>query len=168
MDDVIFKRTSIRKFTVQPVEREQLDQIMRAGMAAPSAGNQQPWEFFVAQDEQTKERLSQASPYAKPAAQAAAVIVACQRAEGLMFAPCAPQDMGACMENMLLEATALGLGGVWLGIAPEQDRMDAVSDILGEQATGLLPFALFALGHPEEELEPRSAKRLDEERIHWL
>lgn len=168
MDDPIFERTSIRQFTDEPVSQEQVRQLLFAGMAAPSAGNQQPWEFFVATDADTRTRLSECSPYAHCAAQAPVVIAVCQREEGLRFEPCAPQDMSACVENILLEATEQGLGGVWLGIAPEEDRMQAVSAVIGEACAGSQPFALVAVGHPSESFEPRSAKRLDESRIHWL
>lgn len=168
MNDVIFKRTSIRKFTNEPLEREQVEQLLRAGMAAPSAGNQQPWEFFVATDSAMKKQLSEASPYAKCAAEAAAVIVVCERKEDLRFPQNAVQDLSACTENILLEATELQLGAVWLGIYPETDRAEAVAKVLGTNSDEHEPFAFVAVGHPAEEFEPRSAKRMDASRIHWL
>lgn len=168
MTDAIFKRTSIRKFDGAPVEPEQLERLLHAGMAAPSAGNQQPWEFFVATDAAIKQQLSEASPYAKCAADAAAVIVVCERKEDLRFPQNAVQDLSACTENILLEATTLGLGAVWLGIYPEADRAQAVADILGTTIDEYEPFALVAVGHPAEDFEPRSSKRMDATRIHWL
>ncbi|MCI9129838.1 MAG: nitroreductase family protein [Eggerthellaceae bacterium] len=168
MNDPIFERTSVRKYTDEPVDREQLQQLLFAGMAAPSAGNQQPWEFFVAMDADMKQKLSECSPYAHCAAEAAAVIAVCQREEGLRFEPCATQDMSACVENILLEATTLGLGAVWLGIAPEEDRVQKVAAVIGDECASLHPFALVAVGHPAEEFEPRSTKRMDQSRIHWI
>lgn len=168
MSDAIFQRTSIRKYTDESLNREQVETLMRAAMAAPSAGNQQPWEFFIVTDDATKERLSACSPFAKCAAEAPVVVVVCERTEDLRFEPCAVQDLSACVENILLEATALGLGAVWLGIAPEEDRVAAVSEVLGAPCAGLKPFALVAVGHPAEEFEPRSVKRFDESRIHWM
>lgn len=168
MNDSIFARTSIRKFTNEPVEREELERLLHAGMAAPSAANQQPWEFFVATDAPLKQELSECSPYAKCAAEAAAVIVVCKRKEGLRFPQNAVQDLSACTENILLEATELQLGAVWLGIYPETDRAEAVAKILGTSSDEHEPFALVAIGHPAEEFEPRSAKRMDASRIHWL
>ncbi len=167
MSDPIFSRTSIRKFTDEPISDEQIEQLMKAGMAAPSAGNQQPWEFFLTRDADVKQRLSECSPYAKPAANADVALVVCQRSGDLRFAECATQDMSACVENILLEADALGLGAVWLGIYPVSERMEAVANLI-ECGSNLTPFALVAIGHPAESFEPRSANRFDMSRVHWI
>ncbi len=120
MADVIFKRASVRRFTDDPMTDDEVRALLRAGMAAPSGGNQQPWEFYVVRDRATLQLLSEASPYAKPAAGAACAIVPCMRTEGLRFPEIAVQDMGACVENILLEAVDLGFGAVWMGIAPSR------------------------------------------------
>ena len=134
---------------------------------SPEFGNQQPWEFYVARDRATLQLLSEASPYAKPAAGAACAIVPCMRTEGLRFPEIAVQDMGACVENILLEAVDLGFGAVWMGIAPEPERMAAVSEIVGAPA-GLEPFAIIALGYPESEPCAKGKNRYAEDRVHWL
>lgn len=168
MDDPIFTRTSIRKFTDEPVSDADIEQLMRAAMAAPSAGNQQSWEFVLTRDAALKGALAECSPYAKPAAGADVVIVPCMRTSGeARFPEYAPVDLSICCENILIEAAVLGLGAVWLGIYPEQERMDAVAERIAIPA-GCEPFALIAVGHPAEEVPPRSAKRFDPERIHWV
>ena len=167
MVDAIFKRASVRSFTDEPVTDDEVRALLRAAMAAPSAGNQQPWEFYVVRDSETLGKLSQTTPYAKPAANAPCVIVACSRTQDLRFPPCVPQDMGATVENMLLEAVDLGLGAVWMGVAPEVDRVGAVVEVLNVPV-GLEPFAMVACGHPETEPVAKGPDRFEESRIHWL
>ena len=116
MGDAIFTRVSIREFTDEPVSDEQVERLMEAAMAAPSAGNQQPWEFVLTRDPQVKEQLAACSPYAHPASKCDLVIVPCISGGEKRFEGCVPLDMSACAENILLEAQTLGLGAVWLGI----------------------------------------------------
>lgn len=130
MEDAIFTRVSIREFTDEPVSDEQIERLMEAAMAAPSAGNQQPWEFVLTRDSQVKEQLAACSPYAHPAGKCDLVIVPCISGGEKRFEGCVPLDMSACTENILLEAQALGLGAVWLGIYPEQDRIEAVAKVI--------------------------------------
>lgn len=167
MEDAIFIRVSIREFTDEAVSDEQVERLMEAAMAAPSAGNQQPWEFVLTRDPQVREELAACSPYAHPAAKADLVIVPCVSGGEKRFEGCVPLDMSACAENILLEAQTLGLGAVWLGIYPEQDRIEAVAKVIGAE-DGCIPFALIAVGHPKEMLEPRSPKRFDMSRVHWV
>ena len=167
MGDPIFTRTTIRKFTDEKVSEEHIELLMKAAMAAPSAGNQQPWEFILTRDAAVKDALAQCSPFAKPAAAAELVIVACMsKGDDLRFPQYIPQDMGACVENILIEAAALGLGAAWLGIYPERDRMDAVAKCV-DIPEGFEAFAIIALGHPGEEFPPRSEKRYEPDRVHW-
>ena len=125
----LFHRTSIRKFTAEPVAREELLTILRAGMQAPSATNQQPWEFYVVSDRQTLKDLAGASPYGAFTADAAAAIVCCYRTDVRVPQFC-EIDCAICMENIWLATDSLGLGGTWIGIAPLADRMAAVEKIL--------------------------------------
>ena len=129
--NAIYLRSSVRQYTDEPVDIRDIEKLMRAAMAAPSAVNQQPWEFYIARDETTRLALAASSPYGTPAKLAPCVIVACQRTEGLRAPKDASYDMSASVENILIEAANLGLGAVWLGIAPEKDRMAAVDVALG-------------------------------------
>lgn len=166
MVEAIFKRASVRKYTKDFVTDDEVRALLRAAMAAPSAGNQQPWEFYVVRDAETLRKLSETTPYAKPAAGAPCVIAACARTEGLRFPQCVPQDMSAAVENLLLEAVDLGLGAVWMGVAPDADRVAAVAEVLDTPAS-LEPFAMVACGFPADETVPQGKGRFDESRIHW-
>ena len=160
----IYTRISVRKFKPDPVEREKIIAILRAAMQAPSAGNQQPWEFYVVTDPEKLEALSSSSQYATPMKIAPVAIVAAYRKE--LWAPeYADIDMSIAMENLWLETTAQGLGGVWLGIAPLEDRMEYVEKIVGIPQDQRA-FALFPLGYPDE-IRPQQ-DRFDEARIHWM
>ena len=160
----IFERVSIRKYTDKAVEDEKILAILRAAMAAPSAGNQQPWEFYVVRDRSKLEELSRVSPYAGCAKAAPVAIVSAYREK--LWAPAYAQiDMSIAMENLWLACGEQGLGGVWLGIAPVEERMRAVEDIVGIPE-GLRAFAVFPLGYPAEERKQQD--RFDESRIHFI
>ena len=116
--NAIYLRSSVRQYTDEPVDIRDIEKLMRAAMAAPSAVNQQPWEFYIARDETTRLALAASSPYGTPAKLAPCVIVARQRTEGLPAPQDASYDMSASVENILIEAANLGLSAVWLGIAP--------------------------------------------------
>ena len=161
----IFTRVSIRKYEDRPVEQEKVEKILRAAMAAPSAGNQQPWEFYVVTDKEKIQALSECSPYAGCAAGAPVVLVPCYRTEGLMFPGLAQIDLSIATENALLEITALDLGGVWLAVTPEQERVEKVAKVLGTPES-LVPFALVPFGYPAEGRPQHD--RYDESRIHYV
>ena len=161
----IFHRISVRKYEDKPVEKEKIMQILKAGMQAPSAYNQQPWEFYVVTDKKKIEALSKMTSYTGCAAKAPVVLVSAYRLEGLVAPAFAQIDMSIAQENIWLETDALGLGGVWIGIAPMQDRMDLVHDIL-KLPENVEVFSLFALGYPAESRKQQD--RFDESRIHFV
>ncbi|MCD8020679.1 MAG: nitroreductase family protein [Clostridiales bacterium] len=160
----IFHRTSIRAYTDQPVEDTKITKLLQAAMAAPSAGNQQPWEFYVVKDSTMKAQLSACSPYAGCAANAPVVIVPCYRKEAI-FPENVSMDLSAATENILLAADAQDLGAVWLGIAPLEDRMSKVRKVLN-LPTGLEAFALIPVGYPVK-VGPQQ-DRYDESRVHYM
>ncbi|MEE1228164.1 MAG: nitroreductase family protein [Lachnospiraceae bacterium] len=159
----ILHRSSIRKFQDRPVEKEKIRQILRAAMQAPSAGNQQPWEFYIVTDPDMIESLSKSSPYAGPAAHAPVVIVSAYR-KNCQMPEYAEIDLSIAMENLWIATEAIGLGGVWLGIAPIRDRMAKVEDICHIPDTQHA-FALFPIGYPAE--VKKQQNRFDESRIHY-
>lgn len=161
----IFNRVSIRKFKDKDIEQEKIDLLMKAAMAAPSAGNQQPWEFYIIKNKDIIKRLSKASKYAKCLENAPIAIVPVYRTQGLKFKEYAHIDMSIACENLWLEATELGLGCVWLGIAPLQDRMDIVNDIISLD-DNYQAFALMAIGYPNE--SKKQQDRYDANRVHYL
>ena len=160
----IFTRVSIRKYQDRPVEIEKIKEILRAAMQAPSAANQQPWEFYVVTRKEMLTALSQVHPYAGMTKNAPAAIIAVYR-KNCMLPEYAQIDMSIAMENLWLETDAQGLGGVWLGIAPLEERMQAVEKILDLPDT-VRAFALFPFGYPAEEKEQQN--RFDEKRIHFM
>lgn len=160
----IFNRASVRSFAERKVESEKIESLMKAAMAAPSACNQQPWEFVVVTDSETLRRLSECSPYAGCLCQAPLGIAVCMRTEGLRAPDYAQIDASAATENILLEAVHLGLGAVWLGIAPGPERMEAVRQVIGAPET-IQPFGLVACGYPDKPVVP--ANRYDPARVHY-
>lgn len=161
----IFERISVRKYQDKSVEADKIEQILRAAMAAPSASNQQPWEFYVVTDKEKIRQLSRISPYAACAENAPLIIVPCYRTEGLRWNETVLLDLSAATENMLLEITSLGLGGVWLCAAPLEDRMTITESVL-ELPANLRAFSLIAIGYPAESRTQQN--RFDENRIHYI
>lgn len=160
----IFHRTSIRTYLDKKVEAEKVEKMLQAAMAAPSAGNQQPWEYYVVTNAEKLKELAQTSPYAGCSANAPMAFVACYRKECRM-PEYAQIDLSASVENLLLEADALELGAVWLGIAPLQDRMDNVRRVLSIPED-LEPFAIIPCGYPQQ-IKPQQ-NRYEEKRVHYI
>lgn len=160
----IYHRVSIRKYQDRPVEKEKTEALLRAAMQAPSAGNQQPWEFYVVTNKAILEDLSRVSPYAGMTKDAPIAIVTAYRKDCRM-PEYALLDLSSAMENLWLEADAQGLGGVWLGIAPLEDRMRAVEKIL-HMPDNLRAFAIFPYGYPAEKRNQKD--RFNSVRIHTI
>ena len=164
--NAIFNRVSIRKYEDKPVEQDKIELMLRAAMAAPSACNQQPWEYYVVTNKQKIEELSLTSPYASFSKDAPLVFVSCYRKTDSIIAPSYIEiDMSASVENLLLEASELGLGAVWMGIAPDKERMAAVKSVISLQEE-LAAFALISCGYPAETREQQD--RYEESRVHYL
>jgi nitroreductase len=162
--DAIFKRRSVRRFTAEEVPEGLLKKILAAGMAAPSAGNEQPWFFIVVKDKKSLKKLSESSPHARPAENATVAILVCgdlslERHKGYWV-----QDCSAAVENMLIETASLGLGAVWLGIYPMQERVIFLQKYFSLDPN-IVPFAVIPVGYPEQ--EPAPQERYNESRIHY-
>lgn len=164
--NAIFHRVSIRKYKEQEVEQEKVERMLRAAMAAPSACNQQPWEYYVVTNKNKIEALSKTSPYTGCAKHAPLVFVACYRKEEGIIAPSYQEiDLSASVENLLLEADELGLGAVWMGIAPGIERMEAVRKVL-DLPERLNAFALIPCGYPAESRPQQD--RYEEKRVRYV
>jgi nitroreductase len=148
--DTIYRRRSIRKYTDEQVPDEVLLKIIRAGMNAPSAGNQQPWQFVIIDDRILLERITEIHPYAQMLHQAPAAILICGDLDLEKHTGYWVQDCSAAAENMLLEIVDLGFGGVWLGVYPREERVKGIRELLGIPGN-IVPFALIAVGRPAEE-----------------
>lgn len=162
--EAIYKRRSVRDFLEKEVEAEKIEQLLRAAMTAPTAANQREWEFIVVTEKALLEKLSATTPYSKPVAKAPLAIVMLSNFRKMIFPVCWQQDLGACAENILLKAVHLGLGGVWIGVAPEEERMKNVSDIFSLPAD-VKPFSIIALGYPREDISPKD--RYEADKVHY-
>jgi nitroreductase len=162
--NAIFTRTSVRKFEDRPVEKEKIEKLLQAGFVAPSAGNQQPWEFYVVTKHETIEALAKTSPYAVSAAKAPVVLVIAARKD-VIFPGITDIDCAIATENLWLELEELGLGGVMMAVSPVPDRMEKVGKLLNlpdnQYAFALLPF-----GYPVGK-KPQ-VDRYDAKKIHWV
>lgn len=163
----ILTRTSIRAYQDKPVEEEKIQQLLQAGMAAPSAKNKQPWSFVVVKKKEILQQLADALPFAKMASQASAVIVTCGDLTKTLEGEAAAfwiQDVSAASENILLAAHGLGLGAVWTGVYPGADRMKSVSDILN-LPDHIIPLNVIPIGYPAESPAPKN--KWKEENVHY-
>lgn len=159
----INNRRSVRKFNDKPVSDEKIMEIVKAGMQAPSAGNQQPWEFIIVRDEETRKKLSKISPYASAAHAASVCVVVVGNTDGLIFYPCMEYDLSACVENMLLKSVDLGLGSTWLAISPVEARIEAVNEIF-DLPQNIVPFAIVPIGYSDQ--ENKAEERFEDYKIH--
>ena len=153
----IMTRTSIRQYTDQPISADTIETLLRAGMAAPTAVNKQPWHFVAVTDKDKLAQLATANPNAGMTAKAPLAIIVCGdmqktlEGQGRAFWI---QDCSAATENILLAAHALGLGGVWTGLYPNDERVAAVREILKAPEYIVLLCAI-VLGYPAEQPEPK-------------
>ena len=151
--ELIRARRSIRKYKAgEKLPREDLQTMLEAAMMAPSANNSRPWEFVVVESREILEQLMSAHPHTGMLATASAAIVVCGRPDLQYGKSFWPQDCGAAIENLLLQATELGYGTCWCGCYPVTDRAEAVREILQVSS---VPVAVVALGVPDEAPAPR-------------
>jgi len=160
----IFSRASVRKFKEIKVEENKVELLLRAAMAAPSAGNQQEWEFVIVTDRELLNKLSTTSPFTSPLKNSQLAIVVLGNKERMKYPENWEQDLGAATQNILLEAVHCGLGGVWLGIAPLEERINKVSQVLN-LPTNILPFSIVSIGYPDGDVRPQD--RFNQNYIHY-
>jgi len=156
----IFARRSIRKYTAEPVSAEDIETLLEAAMAAPSASNIKPYHFIVVTDRESLDALAEVHPHGKMLFEATLCVAVCGVPDESRYWV---QDCSAATENLLLAATALGLGAVWLGVHPKEERVAPVRRVLGIPET-VVPLNLLSIGHPAEEKESRT--QYNEERVH--
>lgn len=159
----IRSRRSIRRFTSEPVSDEAIQALLEAAMSAPSAGNQQPWEFVVIKDRAVLDAIPSVHPHAQMCREAQAAIVVCGNLERDSHRGFWVQDCAAATQNILIAATDRGLGSVWCGVYPREDRVKGLRNLLG-LPDDIMPLALIPLGQPAEKKRP--SERFDPTRIH--
>jgi nitroreductase len=164
----IFTRCSVRSYLPKPVEDDKIERILRAGFQAPSAHNRQPWEFLLVTGKEDLKAIAGMSPWSKVAEKAPLAIACCADTRrgnpDNTEEPWWIQDLAAATENILLQIEEEGLGGVWLGWYPEQERVKAFSARFG-LPSHIAPFSVVVLGYPAQKQRP--SERYDESRVHW-
>ena len=161
--EAMHTRRSIRKFTGEPVGVEQMDMLLRAAMAAPSAGNAQPWRFIVVTDRALLDKVPDIHPYAAMCRQAPAAVLVCgdptlERYKGFWV-----QDCAAAVQNLLLAARSLELGAVWTGIYPDEGRMRGIRELFAVPEH-IMPLALIPVGPTDQPSAHKDRFRAD--RVH--
>ena len=163
--EAILSRRSIRKFQDKSIEDEVIEKLIRAGVAAPSAHNEQPWHFVVIKDRAILDEIPKFHPYAKMLVEAPAAIAVCVD-HNLEKDPTAGywiQDCSATAQNILLAAHALGMGACWLGIHPREKRKSALGKLL-RLPESVEALSVIALGYPAEDKKP--SERFAPGRVH--
>lgn len=163
----IHSRRSVRHYTGQPVSKKDLETLVRAGMAAPTAMDKRPWAFVIVTDEAVLQKLAQGLPSSKMIVQAKSAIVVCGVMTKAGWGEAREfwvQDCSAATENILLAAEAMGLGTVWTGMYPSHQRVEYVQRVLGIPRE-VIPLNVIAVGFPTGEDRPKD--KFDPANIHW-
>ena len=161
--EALYTRRSIRSFTDAPVAEADLETLLRAAMAAPSAGNAQPWHFVAVTDRALLDAIPGIHPYAAMCKTAQAAVIVCAELALEKYPGNWVLDCAAATQNLMLAARGLGIGSVWCGLYPQQERMTAMAGLL-RLPEGVAPHALVVLGHPAQEF--KKIDRFKPERIH--
>ena len=160
----IHTRHSVRKFTAKKVEERLIQEIINAGMMAPSAGNERPWHFVVIRERASLKAIGDSHPYASMVTKAPVAVLICGDLNQDNYEGYWIQDCAAATQNMLLATHDLGLGSVWVGLYPRAQRVTDVRRIIN-LPEHIVPFAILPLGCPAEAKEEEN--RFDASRIHW-
>lgn len=165
-EEIINTRRSIREYQNREVSDEDILRIIKAGMQAPGSRlGAEPWEFVVIKNRKTLAEIGEIKPRVTNAPVAIVLVANIERA---FYKTVWQQDMGAACENMLLEAVNLGLGGLWNGVAPDEERMAKIGEIIGiDDITDLKPYSIVTIGYPANGWENKFMDKFDEERIHY-
>ncbi len=160
--EVIKLRRSIRSFEDRRVPGDMVEELLRAAMQAPSAKNQQPWRFMVLEDRELLDKLAEGLTYGKMLAQAPLALLMLADTRDLASPDRWPQDLAAATQNVLLQATGLGLASVWVSLYPDDGREGHVKKLL-DLEEHLVPFSIVALGYSER--KPHFIDRYDEDKV---
>lgn len=166
VDEAITKRRTVREYAPDKVCTEVIERVIRGGMYAPSVKDRRPWEFFVIDNEKRLHELATLLPGGDALRTASAAILVCcnTRLAGLEGGNW-PQELGACVQNMMLQAYGEGLGTAWIGVYPKMHFVHEVKKAL-HLSSEFVPFAVVTLGKPAKETE-LTAERYDPLKIHF-
>ena len=161
--NAILKRRSIRRYSGKPVNKSTVELLLKAGMYAPSARNQQPWHFIVITDRDLLTRITEIHPYAGMLSGAELAILVCGDEDLELSKGYWSVDCAAATQNILLAAHSIGLGAVWLGVYPREERQKDIRELFNLPGH-VHPFSLISVGYPAE--EKSVPERFKEDRIH--
>lgn len=159
----IATRTSIRDYEARPVEKEKVEKMLRAAMAAPTAMNRQPWHFIVVDRRSVLDRLADACPNAKMLKKAPLAIIVCGDMDKAIEGGGRDfwiQDASAATENLLLAAHAMGLGAVWTGAYPSEERCKVIEKVFS-LPDNIIPLNIVVIGYPAEHPQPKEKFKED-------
>jgi nitroreductase len=162
--EVIATRRSIRKFTDKKVDYQDIEKCISSAMHAPSAGNQQPWHFIVIDDREILNFIPTIHPFAKMMEEASFAVLVCADLTLEKYPNYWVLDCSAATQNFLLAAHSIGLGAVWLGVYPREERMKPISQLFN-LPENVKPLSLIAICYPNE--EKIYENRFNKERIHF-
>lgn len=163
----IMTRVSVRQFTEEKPSAEQIDILLRAAMAAPSAVNKQPWGFLVVDDKEMLKKIGKQFPNSRVQNNAQVAIVPCGDLSKALEGEAQEywvQDVSAAVENILLAAHSMGLGAVWTGLTPIKARAEQAAQLLG-LPENIVPLCIIPVGYPAE--EPAVKDKYKAENIHY-
>lgn len=165
--EIIYTRRSVRTYSDKEIQDEEIRKILKAAMQAPSAGNEQPWHFIVVRDKEKLRKMSEAFTFGQMLPNASAAIVVCADPKLSKYPyEMWVQDCSAATQNILIAARCLGIGSVWLGVYPREERMANLRKIL-QIPDDIVVFSVVSLGYPKSENEfYEAADRFREDRIH--
>lgn len=161
---VIHSRKSVRKYLDTPVTKKQIETLLRAGMASPTAADKRPWAFVAITDRAVLDTLWYASPNTKMLRQARAAIVVCGDTRKGLRSDVWVQDCSAASENILLAAEAIGLGAVWCGIYLNPEPTAYVKKVLNLPVE-VIPLNIISIGYPTGAEKPKD--KWDPSNVHW-
>jgi nitroreductase len=162
--EAIFNRRSIRKFKNQLIDKEPIELIIKAAMHAPSARNTQSWQFLVIFDKKMLNAITKVHPYSSMMTEASHAILVCGDKNLEPNEAYCNQNCSAATQNILLAAHAKGIGSVWLGVYPREERVKGISALF-ELPEHILPVSLIALGYPNE--KPKLPDRFVPDKVHY-
>ena len=160
----ILSRRSTRKFKDTRISDTDIEDLLKAAMAAPSAGNSQCWEFFVINKREILNEIPKIHPYAQMTMESPIAILVCADITREKYKGRWMLDCSAASENILLAAHTKGLGAVWVGIYPEENRMNGMTELLN-LPENIKPVSLIPIGYPDESKSP--SNRFDKNKIHF-
>lgn len=161
--DIINNRRSVRQYKDKPISKEIIEKLVRAGMQAPSAKNQQPWRILVVTKKDMLIKLGQLAKFIENAGACFIIFYDLNNLKALEMVQC---DLGACTQNILLECVNNGLGACWIGMNERPQRIEALNSIFNVPSN-LVPFSVLSIGYPQDDEANHFIDRFDSSKVMY-